>query len=187
MSCRAPFRLRRLMAPLFPQPSVSEGRRRGGTPAGDPIGYAWTPARQPLSCGPIWITTEKMRSMPESSLVKVGPVDSFPVDAMRIVTVAGREVGIVRRADSTVHAVRNRCPHKGAQICKGPITGTMLPGEPGTLTWAMEGEILRCPWHGFEFELATGKRPFTDSRMHLRIYPARIDGGEIVLDMGPQR
>ena len=125
--------------------------------------------------------------MAKSSLVKVGRADAFPVDAMRIIDIAGRQVGVVRRSDGTVHAVRNHCPHKGAEICKGPITGTMLPGDPGTLTWAMEGEILRCPWHGFEFELATGKRPFTDSRMRLRIYPARIEDGEILLDMGPQR
>ena len=55
----------------------------------------------------------------------------------------------------------------------------MLPAAPGTLAWGREGEILRCPWHGFEFEMATGARPFVESRMRLRVYPARIEDGEI--------
>ena len=125
--------------------------------------------------------------------VSIGRADDFPLETLRIVTVevdgraATREIGVVRRADGTVDAVRNWCPHKGAPICKGPLTGTMLPGAPGTLTWARKGEILRCPWHGFEFAIATGARVFAESRMRLRVYPARIVDGQILLDLGTRR
>lgn len=127
--------------------------------------------------------------MPTASThhVSVGPAEAFPVGALRIVMAGRREVGVIRRADGTVQAVRNWCPHKGAPICKGPLTGTMLPGAPGTLTWGRDGDILRCPWHGYEFELATGRRPYLDSAMRLRVYPARIEKGEIVIDLSPRR
>lgn len=118
--------------------------------------------------------------------INVGPADGFPIEAMRIVTAGRREVGVIRRADGRVQAVRNWCPHKGAEVCKGPVCGTMLPGAPGTLTFAMDGEILRCPWHGYEFEIATGKRPFVGGSMRLRVYPACIEGGDIWIDMRPQ-
>ncbi|MBS0242238.1 MAG: Rieske 2Fe-2S domain-containing protein [Proteobacteria bacterium] len=89
-----------------------------------------------------------------SSEVSAGRADAFPLDKLRIVSVQGREIGILRRSDGRVHAMRNWCPHKGAELCKGRVTGTMLPGDPGTLTYAMNGEVIRCPWHGFEFERA---------------------------------
>jgi len=63
----------------------------------------------------------------------------------------------------------------------------MLPGPPGTLEWGHDGDILRCPWHGFEFEIETGARPYCDSKMRLRVYPARVEQGDIVIDMSPQR
>lgn len=131
--------------------------------------------------------------MSSDHAVSVGPVADFPLETLRIISISvpttggTREIGIVRRANGTVDAVRNWCPHKGAPICKGPLTGTMLPGAPGTLTWARDGEILRCPWHGFEFEVKTGARPYSDSRMRLRVYPATIIDGQIQLDLGPRR
>ena len=125
--------------------------------------------------------------MTTSNHVNLGPADAFPLGKVRIVQARNREIGVVRRSDGRVDAVRNWCPHKGAPICKGPLTGTMLPGAPGTLTWGRDGEILRCPWHGFEFEMKTGIRPYSDSRMRLRVYPANIVDGQIQLDLGPRR
>ncbi len=128
------------------------------------------------------MTTAKSQTM-----VSVGKADAFPVDKLQIVTAGRREIGVVRRADGTVQAVRNWCPHKGAPICKGQLSGTTLPAPPGTLEWGHDGEILRCPWHGFEFYIANGRAPYTGSRMRLRVYPAKIENGDILIDLGPQR
>jgi nitrite reductase/ring-hydroxylating ferredoxin subunit len=125
--------------------------------------------------------------MSEAVEVSIGRAEDFPLETLRIVTAGSREIGVVRRADGTVNAVRNWCPHKGAAVCKTKLSGTMLPGPPGTLTWGHEGEIVRCPWHGFEFDIRTGKRPYSDSKMRLRVYPARIANGEILVDLRPQR
>jgi len=125
--------------------------------------------------------------MSETDENNLGPADEFPIGEFRILKVGGREIGVLRRADGRVHAMRNLCPHKGAEMCKLPPTGTFAPGPPGSLEWCREGEIVRCPWHGFEFEIETGKRPFSESRMRLRTYPARVEDGNIIIDMGPQR
>ncbi|MFT5509335.1 MAG: nitrite reductase (NADH) small subunit [Hyphomicrobiaceae bacterium] len=125
--------------------------------------------------------------MNDSNEVNVGAADTFPAGEFRLVTIGRREIGVLRREDGQIHAVRNLCPHKGAPMCKFKPTGTMLPGAPGTLEWGRDGEILRCPWHGFEFELETGLRPYSDSKMRLRIYPARIEQGDVLIDVSPQR
>ncbi len=125
--------------------------------------------------------------MSDENEVNVGSADDFPIGEFRIVTIGRREIGVLRREDGRVQALRNWCPHKGAPMCKFKPTGTMIPGPPGTLEWAHEGEILRCPWHGFEFSIETGLRPYTDSSMRLRLYPARIVQGDILIDTSPQR
>ena len=125
--------------------------------------------------------------MSERRDINIGRAEDFPLDTIRIVTADTRSIGVVRRADGTVNAVRNWCPHKGAEVCKTKLSGTFVPGPPGTLEWRHDGEIVRCPWHGFEFDIRTGTRPYSDSRMRLRVYPARIVDGDIVVDLSPQR
>lgn len=125
--------------------------------------------------------------MSDNQIVNIGPADQFPLDEFRIVTAGTRSIGVVRRADGTVDAVRNWCPHKGAEVCKVKLSGTTIPGPPGTLEWGHDGQIVRCPWHGFEFDIRTGKRPYSESTMRLRVYPARIENGEILVDLSPQR
>jgi nitrite reductase/ring-hydroxylating ferredoxin subunit len=44
---------------------------------------------------------------------------------------------------------------------------------PGEYRWGREGEILACPWHGWEFDLLTG-RALADPRVRLRLYPVTV-------------
>jgi nitrite reductase/ring-hydroxylating ferredoxin subunit len=54
-------------------------------------------------------------------------------------------------------AVRNRCPHQGGPLCLGPTTGLLESDAPGQRVYQRHGEILRCPWHGWEFDLRDGR------------------------------
>ena len=106
--------------------------------------------------------------------VRVGTVEDFPAGEFQVMDVDGKEIGLVRQADGTFHAVLNYCPHRGAPICRGFVSGTMLPSNPGELVYGREDQILRCPWHGFEFELETGKSAYTGSRIKLRKFPVEV-------------
>ena len=66
--------------------------------------------------------------------------------------------------------MRNWRPHKGAAICKGIIGGTWPPSAPGDLAYDREGEILICPWHGFEYDLKTGDELYRKAPTRLRVY-----------------
>jgi nitrite reductase/ring-hydroxylating ferredoxin subunit len=97
---------------------------------------------------------------------------------MHVASVAGREVVIVR-CRSGLYAIRNVCPHQGAPICGGLVTGTYLPSDPGVLSFGLEDEIVRCPWHGWEFEVKSGRAVFGISEKRLVRYPTTIRGGDL--------
>lgn len=113
--------------------------------------------------------------------INVGKADDFPLREFRIVEVKGRQVGIIRISDNEVHAVLNRCPHKGAPVCKGIVGGTWPPSEVGELNFDREGYVLTCPWHGFEFDVTTGIELFQERPMRLKKYEAMIEGGSVLL------
>jgi 3-phenylpropionate/trans-cinnamate dioxygenase ferredoxin subunit len=60
----------------------------------------------------------------------------------------------------------------------------VLPCLPGQeIDIEREGEILVCPWHGWEFDLATGCSLLDPERVRVRAYPARLEGGRVLVDM----
>ena len=107
----------------------------------------------------------------------VGTVSELPPGKRKIVEVEGRSVGIFNVNGSFV-ALRNRCPHQGAPLCMGSIKGLTLPSAPGEYVWAREREILRCPWHGWEFDLLTGKAICEQERTRVRSYEVTIESAE---------
>jgi 3-phenylpropionate/trans-cinnamate dioxygenase ferredoxin subunit len=90
----------------------------------------------------------------------------------KIVEVEGRSIGVFNVQGRFV-AVRNVCPHELAPVCLGAVRGTALASMPGEYSWGREGEILACPWHGWEFDLLTG-RALADKRKRLRLYPVVV-------------
>src|SRR5262245_5869926 len=103
--------------------------------------------------------------------------EELPPGGRIIVELDGRSVGVFN-VNGTLVAVLNVCPHQLAPICRGRVTGTTLPGPPGEFRWGREGEILACPWHGWEFDLLTGEA-LADNRRRLRLYPVEVEAGTI--------
>ena len=83
------------------------------------------------------------------------------------------EVGVFNIGGRFV-AYRNVCPHAGAPVCEGKICGTTAPSEVGQFILEREDEIVRCPWHGWEFDLLTGKH-LVDEKTKLRSYAVETD------------
>jgi 3-phenylpropionate/trans-cinnamate dioxygenase ferredoxin subunit len=111
----------------------------------------------------------------------VASAAEFPVGSRTILKVGGREIGVFHTR-AGLFALRNSCPHQAAPLCLGTVTGTTLPSKPGEYLWGMEGRVLRCPWHGWEFDLETGVGLY-DPYRHERVatYPVTIEGPDVVL------
>ncbi len=107
----------------------------------------------------------------------VAKASEIPPGERKIVEVDGHSIGIFN-VKGTIVAVLNVCPHELAPVCLGRIGGTTLPSPPGEFYWGREGEILACPWHGWEFDLITG-RALADPRVRLRLYPVAVEDGTL--------
>jgi nitrite reductase/ring-hydroxylating ferredoxin subunit len=75
-------------------------------------------------------------------------------------------------------ALQNRCPHRGGALCAGPVTGTALQTDDFRYVYGREGEIVRCAWHGWEFEIETG-RSLVDPSIKAKTFPVEVDAGAV--------
>jgi nitrite reductase/ring-hydroxylating ferredoxin subunit len=114
---------------------------------------------------------------------EVGPASEIPPGGRTIVYPHGGTGIGVFNVDGNFYAVKNTCPHMGAPLCVGRLTGTTIPlrtpdGQVG-MEWVRDGEILRCPWHHWEFDIATGKTLFP-SRQRVATYKVALEpNGEV--------
>jgi len=110
---------------------------------------------------------------------RVGPASEIPPGTHKTVFPPSSRAGIgVFNVRDKFYAVKNICPHMGAPLCQGILTGTTrsapLPdGRPG-LEWIRDGEILKCPWHHWEFDLITGHTVFP-SRNRVATYDVTVE------------
>jgi 3-phenylpropionate/trans-cinnamate dioxygenase ferredoxin subunit len=113
----------------------------------------------------------------------VATTDEIPVGGRKLVTIRGREIGIFNRGGE-YFALLNRCPHQGGALCKGTLIGLVTSTEPGRFDYSRPGEMLKCPWHGWEFDIRTGQSYCDPSKVKVRAYPVTLEDGA-TLAKGP--
>jgi nitrite reductase (NADH) small subunit len=107
------------------------------------------------------------------------PIAEAPAEGRaRLLEIGGLRVGLFRVAGE-LHALADRCPHRGAPLCAGRVTAP-IGYDAGVLTVGPQASVVRCPWHKWEFDIATG-RCLVDERLRVRRYAVRVDGDEIVV------
>ena len=107
----------------------------------------------------------------------VGTVDELPPGARKIVDIAGRSIGVFN-VGGEFYALRNTCPHQSGPLCEGRLTGFLMARVPGEYSYTRRGEILRCPWHGWEFDIKTGQSWFDPLQTRVRAYPVTVEAME---------
>jgi 3-phenylpropionate/trans-cinnamate dioxygenase ferredoxin subunit len=114
----------------------------------------------------------------------VGTVDDIRPGERKIVEIGGRSVGVFN-VNGEYFAVLNRCPHQGGSLCSGRQTGLVTSTRPGEYTTSRAGEIIRCPWHGWEFDLRTGQSWFDPRAVRVRRYDVSVEPGALLLSEPP--
>jgi nitrite reductase (NADH) small subunit len=122
--------------------------------------------------------------MPTRTLVRhrVGAVGDFTDGCFKVFDIGGRPVGVVKTAQG-FYAVRNRCPHQGADICAGTVGGTMVASGPQEYEYRDDTLVVACPWHRWEFELATGESFGKVTNKKLVTYAVEVEGDEVYVMM----
>jgi nitrite reductase/ring-hydroxylating ferredoxin subunit len=94
----------------------------------------------------------------------------------KIATVRGREIGIFNLGGE-YFALSNRCPHAGGPLCRGRIGPLVLSDGPGDYRLTRERELLRCPWHGWEYDIRTGQSWCDPKSVRARQFQVRVEPG----------
>ena len=107
----------------------------------------------------------------------------IPPGGRKLVTVRGRPIAVFNLG-GTFYGLLNRCPHQGGPMCEGVLTGLIEADTPGIYRYSREGEVLRCPWHGWEFDIRTGQSWCDPEKVTLRNYSVEVAPGQRVVE-GP--
>ena len=94
----------------------------------------------------------------------------------KIVSVNGREIGVFN-VDGRYFALANRCPHEGGPLCQGRIVALVQSEGPGHYRLARHQEFLRCPWHGWEFDIRTGQSWCDPNSTRARQFAVTVEPG----------
>lgn len=90
--------------------------------------------------------------------IQVARLDDIDRLGSRTVFVEGKEVAIFRLSDGSVHAIENRCPHKGGKLSEGMVCGS----------------AVHCPLHDWKINLRSGRVQEPDHG-EVTVYEIEVD------------
>lgn len=112
----------------------------------------------------------------------VATAAEIPDGGRKLVEINGRPIAIFH-VKGEFFALYDKCPHEGGSLCTGKLTSLVGSDGPGRYSLSRQGEIVRCPWHGWEFDLRTGKSLFSD-KTRVRKYEVELSEGRIGIVLG---
>ncbi len=98
--------------------------------------------------------------------VRVAGTEDIPVGYGTVAEANGVTVAVFNAGRGQFYACSPVCPHEGGPLGEG---------------W-LEGDAAVCPWHGFDFDLKTG-RCLVDADLAITVYPTRIQAGAVEVDL----
>jgi 3-phenylpropionate/trans-cinnamate dioxygenase ferredoxin subunit len=132
--------------------------------------------------GVLPISEKRERCISMTAKYAVAKVSEIPPGSRKLVEAGGRSIGVFN-IDGQFYALRNVCPHQGAELCKGHVRPYVDSEGPGNLQYTREGEILRCPWHQWEFDIKTGCMVI-DPKMRTKSYEVTVETYGVSVEEG---
>ena len=115
---------------------------------------------------------------------RVCEVGEIPRGQKRSYTIKNVPIVITHSQSGEFYAIYARCPHQHADLGTGVLGGLTAATQPGEdLQYSREGEILRCPWHGFSFDVTTGACLTPPDRLRVKTFPLAVDNQELFIDI----
>ena len=122
--------------------------------------------------------------------VNVGPASAFTDRGRKLIESGGIEVGVFRLGDE-FFAYENVCPHVGGPACQGKIIAKVeeVIAQDRTskgLAFSETKINVVCPWHGYEFDIRTG-RHHGNQRYRLKPMKVRVEKGEVIVSLPDEK
>ena len=109
-------------------------------------------------------------------------IDDIPDGTMKPARVAGRDIVLIRNGEE-VFAMRDCCPHQGARLSEGVVSSVRTSVVVGRYFEERVGQIVRCPWHNWEFDAADGMCLHNPDGMRVASYRVEVDGGRVFVNV----
>ncbi len=100
-----------------------------------------------------------------SEFIRVAAVEDVPPGAS-IEAVAGGRMVALFNVDGVFHALDGVCPHAGGPLGQGTLNGN----------------VVTCPWHGWQFDVTTGQHCLNASLQHPR-FAVKVEGAEVFVEI----
>jgi nitrite reductase/ring-hydroxylating ferredoxin subunit len=98
--------------------------------------------------------------------VAVARTTEIPVGKGRFVDTGAVAVAVFNAGRGRFCAVSALCPHEDGPLAEG---------------W-LEGDTVVCPWHGFDFDVATGACRVADD-LSIGVYRTRVTNGVVEVEL----
>jgi 3-phenylpropionate/trans-cinnamate dioxygenase ferredoxin subunit len=105
----------------------------------------------------------------------------LPPGSRKLVQVGERAI-VVFNIRGELFALSDKCPHRGGPLSQGKLTGLVQSRAPGTYDYSRPGEIIRCPWHNWEFDVRTGRSWCDPQRLRLMNYAVSVESGASLVE-----
>lgn len=112
----------------------------------------------------------------------VGAEDFLEIGHLQRFTHRNREFVVARIGDGSYHAVRASCPHQGVDLGEGHLVGRNLPSAVGHIEHVADNSVLRCPRHGWSYDMRDGCSRF-DERARIKSYRVVVQDGRVLVDI----
>ncbi|MEH6944912.1 Rieske (2Fe-2S) protein [Bacillus sp. JJ722] len=110
-------------------------------------------------------------------------IDMKPGEIKEI-KVQGRRIVLCCTGEATFSAVSAICPHQAANLVDVKrLDGTVECLPDGEIGFVKCNQTLRCPRHGYEWDVTTGKALFPTNRLNIKSYNLEVEGDEVVIYM----
>lgn len=95
--------------------------------------------------------------------VKMATLEDLPLGAAKEVEHEGRIYALFN-VDGVISAIDGICPHQGGPLADGTLEGT----------------CVTCPWHGWQFDVRTGKTPL-GVKIKLPVFEVKVEGNDVLV------
>ena len=122
--------------------------------------------------------------MPE---LYVGNEAEFDEGGRKVIDHDGLEIGVFR-IKGRFFAYENHCAHQGGPVCQGRIfkrvEEDLAPdGTSAGFRYSADRVHIVCPWHGWEYDICTGRSLINPQKIRVATYKVRVKDGRVLVDM----
>ncbi len=96
---------------------------------------------------------------------RVARADEIPAGTGRVVEAGGRPLAVFN-VEGRFYAIDNTCLHRGGPLGEGEL----------------EGSVVTCPWHAWQWDVTTGAN-VNNPAMRLACFPVTVEAGEVLVEL----